>query len=56
MKDATDFVFEDDSGLLKWLAADRAEVTFGDPGDIAAKLADVVGLINRWMEATSTPG
>ena len=37
VKDSQDFMFEDGTGLLQWLAVDRAVVTFGDARDVTAK-------------------
>lgn len=47
--DSADFRFEDPSGLLEWLAPDRAVVTFRDLADIDARQAMVVNLVNRWV-------
>ena len=52
VKDSTDFVFEDRSGLLEWRAADRATVTLHDLNDIEAKETVLIETVNRWMEAT----
>src|SRR5688572_4485205 len=49
--DSADFRFEDPSGLLEWLAPDRAVVTFRDLADIDARQAMVVNLVNRWVTA-----
>ena len=49
--DSADFRFEDPSGLLEWLAPDRAIVTFRDLADVDARQAAVVDLVNRWMAA-----
>ncbi len=46
------FVFEDETGLLAWLAPDRAAVTFGDHEDIAGKADDLARLVRSWMGAT----
>ncbi|RKH52497.1 DUF1801 domain-containing protein [Corallococcus llansteffanensis] len=54
VKDTTGFKFEDDSGLLEWLAADRAVVTLQDAKDVKAKKAALVKLVGRWMKATAT--
>ena len=47
--DTADFRFEDTSGLLEWLAPDRAVVTFRDLPDVEAREAVVVDLVNRWV-------
>ena len=49
--DAGDFEFADDTGLLEWVAADRAVVTFQDLDDVAARGSAVVELVNRWVTA-----
>jgi hypothetical protein len=54
--DATTFSFEDGSGLLEWVARDRALVTFRDRGDVEAKRATLKDLVRRWMIATSDGG
>ena len=46
------FVFDDDTGLLEWLADDRAAVTFKDQADIRAKKAKLTNLVISWMKAT----
>jgi hypothetical protein len=35
--DAAEFRFEDDSGLLQWVAGDRAVITFGNLDDVARR-------------------
>jgi len=49
--DGDDLRFVDTSGLLEWLATDRAVVTFRDLADVEARQAAVVDLVNRWMIA-----
>jgi uncharacterized protein YndB with AHSA1/START domain len=43
-RDGKDFVFEDDTGLLRWVAKDRAVVA---PRDAGARQAALVDLVNR---------
>ena len=43
--DAGDFVF-DDTGLLGWIAADRAVVALQDA---KARQRDLVDVVNRWV-------
>jgi hypothetical protein len=50
--DSSEFSFEDDSGLLKWAAPDRATLTLSDLEEVRAKLPVVVDLVGRWMRAT----
>ena len=54
--DAATFSFEDGSGLLEWVARDRALVTFEDLDDVKAKRAAFKDLVRRWMIATSGGG
>ena len=49
--DAGDFRFDDDSGLLHWVATDRAVITFRDLDDVAARQEAVVDVVNRWVGA-----
>lgn len=49
--DADAFAFEDASGLLEWVAGDRAVVTFTDVEDVRAKQAAVVALVGRRIAA-----
>jgi hypothetical protein len=44
--DAEDFVFDDDTGLLRWVAADRAVVALQDA---KARQRDLVDVVNRWV-------
>ncbi len=44
--DAADFAFEDDTGLLRWVAEDRAVVALRDA---ETRQGDVVELVNRWV-------
>lgn len=48
-----EFAFDDESGLLKWVAADRATLTLSDLDDVHEKLPAVVDLVGRWMRATA---
>lgn len=53
VKDASDFNFDDSSGLLEWAAADRAILKLKDPEDATAKRSAVVQLVGDWMKATA---
>jgi hypothetical protein len=48
--DAEDFAFEDDTGLLRWVADDRAVVALQDVKDAEAKQRALVDIVNRWVE------
>ena len=52
-KDTHGFEFEDSTGLLEWLAADRAVVTLEDMKDTKAKTPALVRLVRAWMKATT---
>jgi hypothetical protein len=47
--DAEDFAFEDDTGLLRWVADDRAVVALRDVKDAEAKQRALVEVVNRWV-------
>jgi hypothetical protein len=49
--DAADFAYEDPTGHLRWVAADRAVVALRDVKDAEAKRQDLVDLVNRWVVA-----
>jgi hypothetical protein len=49
--DAANFVFDDHTGLLQWVANDRAVVALRDAEDVEAKRADLVEVVNRWVVA-----
>ena len=44
--DAAEFAFEDDTGLLQWVAQDRAVIALRDA---EARQGDVVEVVNRWV-------
>ena len=46
------FTFEDPSGLLKWVAADRALVTLQDAAELEARGPALARVVRRWMQAT----
>jgi hypothetical protein len=52
VKDATGFVFPDDSGLIQWAAPDRGVVAFPDEAAIAAHAEVFADICRRWLEAT----
>tara|TARA_R110002167_G_scaffold64868_1_gene183404 strand:- start:918 stop:1304 length:387 start_codon:yes stop_codon:yes gene_type:complete len=54
LKAAEGFAFDDPAGLARWPARDRGVMTFVDAAAVAAKAADVEGLVRRWVEATRT--
>jgi hypothetical protein len=52
VKDSEGFVFEDASGLLKWVAKDRAVVTLRDMEDVEANRDALANVVSQWMEST----
>lgn len=46
--DAEGFSFDDDTGLVRWAAADRGVITL-DPAEIDAHRDEIVALIERWL-------
>jgi hypothetical protein len=49
--DGADFVFADPTGWMTWPAPDRAVVDFPDLAAVAARRAQVVSLVQRWVHA-----
>ena len=54
VKDSKDFTFEDSTGLLEWLAADRATIKLHDMNEVTAKKAALAKVVNQWMEEGET--
>ena len=54
VKDSKDFSFEDRTGLLEWLAADRATVKLHNMEDVTAKKAALAKVVNQWMDEGET--
>jgi hypothetical protein len=46
--DAKTFAFDDDTGLLRWVTADRAVVPLRDA---EARQPELVSVVNRWVVA-----
>ena len=53
VKDTTGFSFTDESGLMTWLAPDRATVSFQDMPEIESSRVALAALVDRWMKATA---
>ncbi len=51
VKDSKGFVFEDDTELIEWLAADRALVKLSDMNDVKAKRAALKKIVGKWVMA-----
>ncbi len=45
-------LFEDNTGILEWVAADRATVKFIDMNDVNAKRETLVEVVNKWLEVS----
>ena len=54
VKDSKDFTFEDSTGLLEWLAADRATVKLHSMEDVTTKKAALAKVVNQWMNEGET--
>ena len=52
VRDTTGFAFTDESGLVRWLAADRGVVALSDAADLEAKAPAIQNLVKNWVEAT----
>lgn len=55
-KAAKGFTFEDPSGLLVWVTADRGVVTFTSADDLTAKSPAIARLVGAWIRATTERG
>lgn len=53
VKDSTNFVFDDSTGLLQWITPDRASITFRSLQEIAEREAALKKVVAQWMEATA---
>ncbi len=47
-------LFDDTTGLLDWIAVDRANVKFTDMNDVKAKKEKLVEAVTKWIEVTSS--
>ncbi len=47
-------LFDDTTGLLDWVADDRAVVKITDMSDVESKKDRLVEVVTRWLEATSS--
>jgi hypothetical protein len=47
-------LFDDTTGLLDWVAIDRAIVKFTDMNDVQAKKEKLAEVITKWIEVTSS--
>ncbi len=53
VKDATDFTFDDPTGLARWAAPDRGIVLFADLAAVEAGADGLFDLCWRWLERTA---
>jgi hypothetical protein len=52
VRDATDFVFEDRSGLAEWRTPDRGQIAFADLAEIDARAGNLADLLRDWLEVS----
>lgn len=52
-KDSREFEFNDETGLLEWLAKDRAVVKFRNMHEAESSERVLAAVVNQWMMATS---
>ena len=52
VRDTTGFAFDDESGLVRWLAPDRGVVTIEEADDIESKAPAIQNLVRSWVQAT----
>jgi hypothetical protein len=50
VKDSQGFEFEDSTGLLEWVTADRAKLTLLDMQDLDAKKMALRKVVNQWIK------
>ena len=50
VKDSQGFEFEDSTGLLEWVTADRAKLTLLDMQDLDAKKTALRKVVNQWIK------
>lgn len=48
-RDAVELAIDDPTGLLEWLAPDRASVKFTSVADVKTKKAALVALLRQWI-------
>jgi len=53
VRDSAGFQFEDGSGLMEWVAPDRAVLTLRDLEDVRARRPVLQDVVPRWIAATS---
>jgi hypothetical protein len=53
VKAAKGFEFKDATGLMEWVAADRALVKFKDMQDVKSKKAALTEVVKKWFEANA---
>ncbi|MBS4172776.1 DUF1801 domain-containing protein [Bacillus sp. FJAT-49736] len=46
------YLFDDTTGILEWVAGDRAIVKFTDMNDVKAKEKKLTEVITKWIEVT----
>jgi len=51
-ENVTEFEIDDPSGLLTWVAKDRAVATVSDGVDIESKKAAIRAIVKQWIEQT----
>jgi hypothetical protein len=52
-RDSEGFAFQNAGGLLRFVAVDRAVLTFADAADVEAKASRLPELVRAWMLATA---
>ena len=52
VKDSTNFVFDDPTGLLQWITPDRASITLHTRQEITDHEVALKAVVAKWMAAT----
>jgi hypothetical protein len=53
VKDASDFNFEDTSGLIVWKAKDRGQIELTSTDDVSKNLNNLTPLFRAWFKYTA---
>lgn len=53
VRGSSEFSYVDGTGLLQWVAADRAVITFRSKAEILDSATALAEAVTRWMKATT---
>lgn len=52
-KDSRSIKLDDKTGLIEWIAGDRAKVEFTSMEDVEAKKSELASIVNQWIERSA---